>query len=399
MMATPKPPILNQSTSLMCLESRFLNLAEMSRQAQVCKPFNEAFKHLLTQAKLAEPLLDHVLNIDEARKKNILEIIKTNPEFILYRTKGSVKYFSSKQNKIAIRITMDNVSPLEAAALSGDFHLVNIFRDAFPETLKRVAGLQLSEILSRSDFLEAFSILKKSYIKYITEYAQLDNANQQDMISLLWEQVGEAQKILSTFNLQVFCNSFPHEPSIDFTKEPARSCKVEIPTGMFSGSEIVDLDFDSIGLGTQHALWKGVCTKAWCGHGMWFYGTSGRPWFEANEDLGAMQLLYEVILKQLNDTKICLLGYTPDHCKKEKSEQRTLSSHLTTPASTMSSDSDMSLEVNLYEVDDLNSFEVNFHENDTVTTLSFNYNQIKNTQAGNQNENSKDANLDVKFRN
>lgn len=312
---TPKSYILNQNTTLMKLESRFLDLRSISRQAQTCGTFSEVFKDLLEQAKMAAPLLNLVLNIDEKGKKEILEIIKANPKFILYRSQGRVNYFSSKQNKIVARILISNLSPLEAAALSGDFHLVNIFRDALTLDQKQIAGLQLDEILSRPDFLSAFHALQKAYHEYLKQYIDLMQTDEaQKKITSLWEHIGEAQKNLSLYGLQVFCNPIRHKPLPDLTKEPARVCKLY---------DDRSLDLDSIGLGTECALWK--AERTWGQMSQWglviSYGVAsvvaGRH--RTRSDSEAIDLLCKVIPDELGKTKALLLQYKPEASNKQES--------------------------------------------------------------------------------
>ena len=224
-MATPKLFILDQNKNLLNCTDQFLETKDWIEKATLCKDLYPLYKEALRAA----PLMDLVLNITVEKREKILKIIAANPELILVRTKGDVKYRSSKQNnKTIVRIGMSNLSPLEAAALSGDFHLVNIFRDALPNNLKHQAGLQLDAIFSRPGFLAAFKALHKAYQKFIKEYGELYKAKDWKILDELCEQIGEDQKKLSTFGLQVFCNPVLHHPLPDFTKEPLRACRFHV---------------------------------------------------------------------------------------------------------------------------------------------------------------------------
>ncbi len=253
-MATTNP-FLKQSTVLMKLQDQFLDAQSWSKKASVCKSVYNHYKEAYGEDALkAAPLMDLVLNIDSENKKKILDIIASNPEHILVRTRGDVKYRSSKQKKIAVRIGISNLSPLEAATFSGDFHFVNIFRDKLPGNLKHQAGLQLDAILSNSSFLSAFKAVLDAYQKFFKEVESKAKEPEWKTAYELWEQLGEAQKKLSTFGLQVFCNPVPHKPLPDFTLEPVRACRFAVYD---NGWKEVDLDLDSFGVGTDFALLKG----------------------------------------------------------------------------------------------------------------------------------------------
>lgn len=326
-MATTSP-FLKQPTALISLEDQFLETREWIEKAAICK-----YVYFLSKEALrAAPLMDYVLNITAEKKKQILEIIAANPELILVRTKGDVKYPSSKQKKIAVRIRISNLSPLEAAALSGDFHLVNIFRDALPDNLKHQAGLQLDAILSRRDFLLAFKVFQGAYQKFLKECDTQSKAEAKDwkIAHELWEQLGEAQKKVSTFGLQVFCNPVPHKPLPDFTLEPVRACRFEVYD---NGWKEVDSDLDSFGVGTDLALYMGVrtsvrtrggvpiaCAAGWAD---WQGGMSG-----AGIDFEAVSLLCRVIPEQLGKTKTLLLQYPRATDKKSEPEQSVSSASL-----------------------------------------------------------------------
>lgn len=322
-------PFLNQPTVLMIWKDRFLDTQAWIRQATVCKSVHNLYKVALRAA----PLMDHVLNITEERKQKILEIIEANPELILVRTKGDVKYPSSKQKKMVVRIRISDLSPLEAAALSGDFHLVNIFRDALPDHLKNQAGLQLDAILSRSDFLFAFKAFLDACQNFLKEFDTLRKTKAKDWktVDELWEQMGEAQKKLSTFGLQVFCNPVPHDPIPDFILEPVRGCRFE-PRYEPYENKVVDSDLDLFGLGTGSALHKlknfhphrltprvegALPDRAFFG---WAHIAVHR-YDDVGADLEAISRLSKVIYDQLSNTRTLLLQY-PTAADKDKKRAR-----------------------------------------------------------------------------
>ncbi len=315
-MATTNP-FLKQPTVLMKLQDQFLDARSWVKKASVCKSVYHLYKEAYGEDALkAAPLMDLVLNITAENKKKILEIIAKNPELILVSTKGDVKYPSSKQKKIAVRIGISNLSSLEAAALSGDFHLVNIFRDALPDNLKRQAGLQVDTILSNSNFLSAFKAVLDAYQKFLQEVDTQSKAKEPDWKTAyeLWEHLGDAQKKLSTFGLQVFCNPVPHDPLPDFALEPVRACRFEVYD---DGWKEVDLDLDSFGVGTDFALYKdavvGVADRCWLvegGAGLWWSAI----------DFEAISLLCKVIPEQLGKTRSLLLQYPRAIDKKSERE-------------------------------------------------------------------------------
>ncbi len=307
-------PFLKQPTVLMKLQDQFLDAQSWVKKASVCKSVYNLYKETYGDVALkAAPLMDLVLNIDSENKKKILEIIAKNPELILVSTKGDVKYPSSKQKKIAVRIGISNLSPLEAAALSGDFHLVNIFRDKLPDNnLKRQAGLQVDTILSDSNFLSAFKAVIDAYQKFLKEEDTQRKAKARDWktVNELWGQVGEAQKRLSTFGLQVFCNPCRHFP--DFTLEPVRACRFEVYA---SGWKEVDSDLDSFGAGSRDALCKGprAYSGGVCGASV---GIACAP----EIDCEIFSLLCKVITEQLGITRTLLLQYPRATDKKSDHE-------------------------------------------------------------------------------
>ncbi len=335
-------PFLKQPTVLMKLQDQFLDAQSWVKKATVCKYVYNHYKEAYGEDALkAALLMDLVLNIDSENKKKILEIIARNPELILVRTKGDVKYLSSKQKKIAVRIGINNLSPLEAATLSGDFPLVNIFRDALPDNLKHEAGLQVDAILSNSNFLSAFKAVLDAYQKFLKEVDTQHKAKAPDWKTAyeLCEHLGDAQKTLSTFGLQVFCNPVPHEPLPDFTLEPVRACRFEVYD---YGWKKVDGDLDSFGFGTNSALYKGPrgqlgATRAVALDAAGAFGPRpawGRDGGAAVVDFEAINLLCKVIPEQLGKTRTLLLQYPKASDKISDHE------HSLTSAEALDSDKD-----------------------------------------------------------
>ncbi len=326
-------PFLKQPTVLMKFQDQFLDAQSWFKKASVCKSVYNLYKEAYGEVALkAAPLMDLVLNITAENKNKILEIIAKNPELILVRTKGDVKYPCSKQKKIAVRIGISNLSPLEAAALSGDFHLVNIFRDALPDNLKRQAGLQVDAILSNSNFLSAFKAVLDAYQKFLKEIDTQSKAKEPDWKTAyeLWEHLGDAQKKLSTFGLQVFCNPVPHEPLPDFALEPVRAFRFEVYD--IDGLKNVDGDLDSFGAGSNSALYKGPWAGGACRVAL--AGARQEVARGSKSDFEAINLLCKVIPEQLGKTRTLLLQYPKASDKKSDHE------HSVASAESLDSDKD-----------------------------------------------------------
>ncbi len=308
-MSIPKHLIFTLPKDLINLYTSFLgrkDLLALKWGSKACSNDHE------DQWRAAE-LLHYVLNIDEEKKKRILELINKpslgSQSFILIKAQGFVEYNSSKQKKVIPRAQFNNVSPLEAAALCGDFFLVQLLSDAVPKNQKHSAGLQLQEIRKRSDFLAPFPTLVKAYHEYnihlkkVQRFKGLDFLTHIQIEKELREQIGESQKKISNYGLQVFCNLVTHDPLPDFTIEPLRKCI------MWDKS---DLDLDSIGIGTDSILHKGpnICTTLgrWAGGNIQF-------------DPEAIALLYKVIQIKLGDIMDSLLDLTSIQPKKYKASQ------------------------------------------------------------------------------
>lgn len=317
-MSTPGT-IMKLSTDLLKLESSFLDLKSLSEQAKVCRSLRITSRAQLPFAAAAK-LLDYVLNINDANRKKILDLIhapiESNKSIILIRADGDVRHFSSKQKKEVIRLREKNVSPLEAAALSGDFFLVKILSDALPDDQKPEAGLQLLALKQRQDYLSAFFNLQKYYHSYIKDPTSLKDYR----ISPLWEQVGEGHKKLSNFGLQVFSNPVSFESQdLDLTKEPLRSFHFfeeyfddEEPNSFFRD---IGMDLDAIGTGTGYALYKVNLSE--CQHRTGQYYKSISPIWNppAKSDSKVVDRLCKLIPQQLDNTAVNLLKYEPKDVK------------------------------------------------------------------------------------
>lgn len=251
--STPKPisepAILNQITALMKLEASFLSPKDLSRLSNTCVTFRKLFRDQLNKFKTSE-LLEHVLNIDEKRMKRIMELLSKPYEGIqsslLIRTKG--RELRKENKKIITKKLRYNISPLEAAALCGDFFLLRLFKEAIPKNQEQEAGQQLLAIRKRSDFLSEIFAVRDASKKYDDRAPELRDEGNSNEIDNLLGQIGDTQTGLSTFVLQVYCNPVPFKPLPDFDEEPRRSCV------LYNGEE---LDLASIGSGTQRALYKG----------------------------------------------------------------------------------------------------------------------------------------------
>lgn len=311
-MATPKLHILTLNMKLMKVTDQFLETKDWINKSISCRFFKESYQ----KEWIATLLMDLVLNINIEKREKILKIIAENPELILIQTRGNVKYCSSQQNnEIIARIRISNFSPLQAAALSGNFHLVNIFRDTLPNKLKHQAGLQLDTILSRPDFLAPFKALKIAFHELSEQFKRLE-ADDWTHLDELYEQVGQAQKGLSTFGLQVFCNPAPPYSLPDFTKEPLPACRFDIFDYQQRKWTKADGDLDSFGFGTYRLLSKSGGEKAVCisvrSNGDREHATNCALW-----DHHVVSQLCDVITEQLSNTKTLLLEYAPDAQSKQ----------------------------------------------------------------------------------
>jgi len=304
----PKTPILNQSAALMKLESSFLDFYSLTALSNTCVTFRQVNKKRLTDLReMASELLDHVLNIDENRKKRIIELLaQARAADILSIALipvaiGREQYFSSQQNKIVCKREQNNLTPLEAAAICGDFHVLKLFRDFLPENQKQEAGLQLLVLRKRKDYMSLFFAAHHALKEFVTRALALEFMEHFEAGDTLCGQLGEAQKALSKFGRQVLCNPKPNSPLPDLTLEPRRSCLLY---------NDVELDLDSIGLSSFRALFKGL-------HGGSFVAGGGAHLklgvrFAIEIDLKASDLLCKVIPREVDNITGELLNCAPD---------------------------------------------------------------------------------------
>lgn len=171
----------------------------------------------------------------------------------------------------------------------------------------------MQAIINRADFLSSFSALKESYRDYCRSFDALYSQHNWEKLDSLAGQIGESQKKLSTFGLQVLCHPVPHYPLPDFTKEPDRSCKLWF-------GETLELDYLG-GPKGGFAVMKGDFTCAVLAR----VSSQGHPLRarRAIFDLDAIGCLCEVIKSALNKTMKELLKDAPDTAKKQDAVQST----------------------------------------------------------------------------
>jgi hypothetical protein len=234
------------------------------------------------------------------------------------------------------------ISPLEAAFKCGDFHLVNRLLARIPINQKGEALVQLRKAQSEcatnipGSYLYDLTRLSAIYEEFLGPYDNLMNTHNWNELYRLWGHIGEAQKSLSWFLLQVFCNPIPHHPLPNFNLEPRRDCLMRDNT---------HLDLDSIGFGScnfsggmarygtplisYHALLKGTNVggpeEAW--PGMVLVPTMPTM---ARADLLAINSLREAVQQALDQTiaslqtEVNALAVKTDYdwLKKPKSEKK-----------------------------------------------------------------------------
>lgn len=279
---------------------------------------------IISQRK-ASKLLFYVLNINVERKKQILELIslesKTQSEeskaqsetqsIILMRATAEEFFYNTTQRKKL----WTNVSPIEAAAKCGDFHLVRLMFDSLPDRQKMQALEQLKAVrASRKILAEAGSYitglveLRNAYNAYLEPYDALVAAENWNELNKLCGLLGDAHRNLPAFLLQVFCNPVPHHPLPDFTKEPLRACV------LWGGAA---LDISSIGGSTFCALYKGrAAPSAWV-----CVARRGPMLWAAGVDSAAIDSLYKVLPSELDkiiDTPVHESDEASDHLKRRR---------------------------------------------------------------------------------
>lgn len=324
----PKPPILKQSSDLMKLQSSFLDIDSIISLASTCHDFRNILSfHIKAIKKTAKAraaeLLDCVMNIDEERKKRILELLAlpniSSPSIILIPSHGKAKslqkWYCSKKREVS-RMEFNELSALQAAALCGDFFLVNLFIDKIPAHQRYAAGLQLKTIRRRKDYLAPFFALQQAYHEYLKGVGSHGKGKQYsvwdflcDKSLRLFERLGECQKKLSNFGLHVLlCNQILYEQPPELTQEPFR-------LSLLNYDEALDLD--KIGINTASALSKGYSiptrppTRAkpeyyWHG-GAWSIERNSQEWDH----------ICEVVQNELNKAMILLLSDAHNESKEK----------------------------------------------------------------------------------
>lgn len=312
-MSKPKSKMLTLPDSLIMDEiCAFLEARDLSAFAQTCTENRNVSQN---NCKASE-LLFYGVNINKERKKKLLELLATqnipqqnlreqnlgdqnlenlgdrdlseNTEiqsFILRRANVRQVYFSKKLNANVCMGVLGNVSPLEAAVLCGDFHLVRLLLENLPENQNQEAVQQLKRIRRKlesepNSFASLIKSLQTAYKSYMSlcrtiekVYSGYINYDYQNKLNKLLGSIGEKQKVLPWFILQMFCIPLLYNPpSPDLLKEePDRYCRST-------------LDLDSIGFVSKfgwdsvpYALikgplppWEGICfVYASVSHEMW----------------------------------------------------------------------------------------------------------------------------------
>ena len=257
----------------------------------------------------ARELLFCVLNTNtDANRKQMDELLVESQaaghQSIILTRVSSQEFYSNAQNQIlprANRVWTHPISPLEAVFKCGDFHLVRRLLARIPENQKREALVQLQNAKTEcaanipGNYLYDLARLSAAYKEYLGSYDNLVQTNNSNELNRLWGCIGEAQKNLSWFLLQVFCNPSPHDPLPNFNLEPRRDCRLRDNT---------TFDLDSIGLSSSYALYKGrrvgveaVATPISLG---WW----GEP--VACFDLPAINSLCDVVQRELDQTTVAL---------------------------------------------------------------------------------------------
>lgn len=207
-----------------------LNLTSLSR---TCTFYRDALINPRADRKAAK-LLFYVVNPHKANLKQMQKLFSVQKEkaqsIILIRVSGLEVYFSKKQGTWVSRRKWTNVSPLEAAALCGDIHLVRWLLAKIPVEQRREALAQLLAVQKQrtsdepGSYICVFPDFWKAYKKYKESFPALISTGRYDEINKLWGHIGEVQTSLPWFLLQVLCDPIPHLPIPDFTKEPKRVC-------------------------------------------------------------------------------------------------------------------------------------------------------------------------------
>lgn len=281
-LTTRSAPILDQGSKLIKRVNSFLRLNDLGKFSQTCTTArNACYDDLPVRAarelfdrfsqssdsdslslRVSTELLDWVLNIDETRKKKIRALLSRTkdmdmPSVMLTRTNGREL---NRTNTQAPK-ERSNESPLEGAALSGDFHAVDLLISFLPKKQREEAGKQLLELRKRPDYLSRFFAVYNAYNEFFAHRLVDEQAKKVEKVRKadetreakkvgetketadarkagevraaemrnLWGRLGDAQAKLPTFGLQVYCTRpWPFDP--DANKEPKRD--LYIPRGL-----------------------------------------------------------------------------------------------------------------------------------------------------------------------
>lgn len=292
----------------------YLDNKSLSELFKTCKHFSSFSKGdsntlpTITPRRVqrATELLSCVLNISEANRKRILELIssesKVELESIILMRVTATEFFYGTTMPKEVR---SNESPLEAAARNGDNPIAEIMLNALPRKQRDQGIIQLKAVRA------ALLIPSEpgSYIPKLVEFriaCQKFNNNidtlikeyKRDEIDIRSGMLGDTQQNLSWFLLQVFCHPRFHDPiPKDFTLEPNRNCQVYT---YINGKWILGaLDIMSLGKVTNFALYKGGAAGGFEGFAGMYAGRDG-VWGRVRFDSAAIDSLYEVLPADLD---------------------------------------------------------------------------------------------------
>ncbi len=262
-MSTPKPLIFTPSIDILKLQGSFLDIKSLHELSRTCKQFRDLHQKPLKSVEL----LDCVVNINEVKKQRIIAILSSlSLEARAIILEPTIHYITVEARALKQgRTRFNHTSPLQAAAICGDLFSVNRFLQALPPQLNPQAKAQLQEVRDHREFLSFLADLDRAYQVYIDHYQALKDANidsyeklkaanQLDTIKTNFEQIGEKQKMVSNFVLQLFCRriSFAHQKPC--TLEPARDIYID---GYDPKWDALRVTLHNVGTGTYSALIKG----------------------------------------------------------------------------------------------------------------------------------------------
>lgn len=283
--------------------------------SKTCRQYRDLFKSSRKARKKATELLHCVLNIDTFRKKRIIELL-SEPQpgtlsIVLMRVFGREVYWGYKKPSDSYGILSSfkikkickrewTASPLEAAAKMGDNFLVKMFLDKLSQKQKLEALHQLQNIRAQrkivwepASYLRGFLELREAYKTFLESFAVIQATNQRwHLIGELWGEIGEAQKNLPNYGLQVL--STPVFPIQDFTKEPKRELEMARFHGI-GGEGVLD--------DCNNRIFSALCNIS--SQNIIIIGLYGYPLErvilnECRTDAGAIEKLCEVIPLELD---------------------------------------------------------------------------------------------------